>query len=98
MNQCEGLTAIGQLASIDAVHANGGIAVGEGGGVVHQDKEMARSQERAHREGVADAVGKVEATELEVGGRHVFQFEELKLVTAQIGCARRMIHDLCEQQ
>src|ERR1039458_568146 len=77
---------------------NGRIAVGEAGGVAHQDKEMARGQERAHRESVADAIGKVKSTELEVGGRHVFQFEELKLVAAQVGCARRMIHDLREQQ
>jgi len=59
---------------------------------------MARSQERPDREGVADAVGKVESAELEVGGCHVLQFEELKLVPAQVGCARRMIHDLREQQ
>ena len=59
---------------------------------------MARGQERAHREGVADAVGEVEAAEFEVGGRHVLQFEELKLVAAQVGRARRMIHDLREQQ
>src|ERR1035441_325010 len=76
----------------------GAITVGEAGGIAHQDKEMAGSQERAHRESVADAVSKGETAKLEVGGRDVLKLEELKLVAAQVGCARRMIHDLREQQ
>src|SRR6266436_1213070 len=98
MHQRNRVTAIGEAATIDAVDMNRGIPIRESSWIGHQNNKVAWRDKAADGEGVVDAIGETQATQLEISACDVFQFDELKFIPVNIGGTRRMIHDFGNQQ
>ena len=98
MDEREAFAAVGELTAVDAGHRDAGIPAGEGFGVAHQHREAAGREPGAGREGEAHAVGEAHAAEVQLGGAHVLQLDELEVVAVHIAGRGRMVHQLGDRQ
>ena len=83
MAEGEPFAGVREAARIDAVDRHRGIGLGKGVGITNQDDERAGVEARANREGELDAIGELDAAQVQFGGADILEFDELELVARE---------------
>ena len=71
MDQSKFVTAVRQTPAVDPVYQHSWVSIRKGGGISYQHHKMAWRDEASDRKSIMDAVGKTQATQLEIGARYI---------------------------